>query len=289
MIAAPKHIDIPSAHEGDASTIRRAYQFLRERPWLYILFAPASIFFTYNRFDILSSLVILASLILFCKDNMRWAWILLSISFCIKWYAVLLVPIYASYYYHRSDVENKELLISIALAAAVVFVVHLPVFVYGGLRSVAFPYIVHISRGTNSESILAFFQEGLRIKNITTVKWIFLGLQFCIAGIALIRPIRTKRQALYWSIAAIAWFIFFAKFQSPQWILWLTPLMLAGLYPKSRAQFSLFVLYERHTYLYFPILFIYAPSSFPQVVIVQNIVVAAIGLYESALALRTAQ
>ena len=250
------------------------------RPWRYLLLAPASLFFAFYRFDIVVSVVTMGSLVALFQRRIAVAWVLLAVAVMFKWYPVLLAPIYLSYSVaHR---RFKEMYVGWALSALALVLVHLPIALYGGVSSLLQPYQFHVGRGANTESVLALIQS-LTGEPLPALSAIFFPLQFLFAFLALFAAVKTPRQVVYWSLAAVAWFIFFAKFQSPQWILWLSPLMVAAII--RRRELLLFALLECATYYYYPLVFGAFHPDYPHLVpyllIPQFIVMATVAVYYS--------
>ncbi|HKK15898.1 MAG TPA: hypothetical protein VJ981_04270 [Gammaproteobacteria bacterium] len=250
-------------------TIILVYQLRPDKKTLaFLLLLPACLYFTHNRFDIVPSLFALLSLKLLLDGRFYKAFAVLAISVMFKWYALVLFPVYLSYCRSFPEVKIKYLLAAFALPVAVI-VIHS--MIWTGWKDFFNPYLFHLGRGTNRESIAWFFEAifepvlarnfGELTFNIIAVTFfsIFLVGQFIVAFLALFAKIEGKEKVVYWSVAAIAGFMVFGKYYSPQWILWIAPLLL--LMPVNRKLVILIVLFDIFTYLEFPTTFRYRKSE----------------------------
>ena len=248
-----------------ALLIKFVYELRPDKKYLaFLLLLPASLYFTHNRFDVVPSLFVLLSLKFLFDRNFYRAFAVLGISVMFKWYALVLLPVYLSYCRNTDNRDIKPLLLAFTVPIALI-VLHS--MIWSGWASFFKPYLYHLERGTNRENIAFFLKaifDPILEKNFgaVTVKIIsvaflagFMVLQFTVPFIALFSKINNRSSLIYWSVAAVACFMLFAKFYSPQWILWLSPLLL--LMPVNRKLVTLIILFDIFTYLEFPCFFRY--------------------------------
>lgn len=250
-------------------TIILVYQLRPDKKNLaFLLLLPACLYFTHNRFDVVPSLFAVLSLKLLLDGRFYKAFVVLAISVMFKWYALVLFPVYLSYCRTFQDIKIKYLLAAFVLPVAVI-VIHS--IIWTGWKDFFNPYLYHLGRGTNRESIAWFFEvvfEPVLARNFNELTFniiavtffsFFLVAQFIIALLALFAKINEKEKVVNWSVAAIAGFMVFGKYYSPQWILWISSLLL--LMPVNRKLVTLIILFDIFTYLEFPSFFRYRKSE----------------------------
>lgn len=104
-------------------------------------------------------------------------------------------------------------------------------FATGGLRSLISPYLFQGKRITNAGGVYyqmqqRWFPEDLKDGG-PAEKWILRALsilQFAVFFLALVIPMRSKAQLIRWVCFGTVVFVMFAKFYSPQWVIWTTAL-----------------------------------------------------------------
>lgn len=122
-------------------------------------------------------------------------------------------------------------------------------FAEGGLRAVLSPYLFQGERKTNAGGIYYQMQARWfpdRIEPDSDLeKWILRALtvlQFAILFFGLFVRVRSDEQLIRWLCLGTACFVLFAKFYSPQWVIWTTAL--AAPFMRSRALIATTVLLE---------------------------------------------
>lgn len=130
--------------------------------------------------------------------------------------------------------------------------------VHSGFDAVFIPYRFHLSRPYNYESLfyhVKYLFDSLFNINIAAKPgyFLFLLLQFGVVPFALRADIRTPRDVYAWSALSILCFMLFAKFYSPQWILWAMPFLI--LWISNSTQAWAVIVFDAATYLYFPVAF----------------------------------
>lgn len=235
-----------------AATLAMLHDLRPDRKWLvFLLVLPAGWYFTHNRFDIVPAFLVLASLAALRLNRYHGAFILLAIATAAKWYALVLAPVFLVYTFHT---RRRILLSAAACYPLVLAAIVLPTLLAIGWEGFLIPYQFHLSRAGNPESLfhltlvtatrLGLFQPEPLLRKA------FFLLQFAIAPLCLFARIDTWEKALRWSTLSVICFILFAKFYSPQWILWIAPLLV--LLARTRWEIAGIVVFDLVTFLYFP-------------------------------------
>jgi Glycosyltransferase family 87 len=274
--AALKLVGRPPTHQGYAigfgvlmaalliGTMRglRTLMPSGSRPWWLLMLLPAQLYFTFNRYDMLPAALSVASFLCLVRGRPRWAAVLLGLGVAAKWYLLVLVPVFA----RHEQLRTRRLpwaMVPAFLLPCVAFVAL--TVAHSGWEGLAVPYRFHYGRGLNSEGL--FYLVAYAAQNVLHldlqrpgVYRVLLALQFAVAGLALRGRIDSPRRLAAWSALSIAGFMLFAKFYSPQWIIWLMPflaLWLAGdgTRPPPIARVAAVVGFDLLTTLYFPLLF----------------------------------
>ncbi len=240
-----------------AGTIAMLHALRRDHKWLaFLLLLPASCYFTHNRFDIVPAFLTLASLAALRRTHLHSAFVLLAIATATKWYALVMMPVFTVYVYQT----NRRVLFSaISSYALVLFAIFLPTLLAIGWQGFLIPYKFHLTRTTNSESLLhlvtvTFTRLGIQHTLVETVLMkVFLLLQFAIAPLCAISRIDTWDKVVRWSALSIMCFMLFAKFCSPQWILWIVPLLV--LLVRTPSEMAGIVVLDLVIYVYFPYIY----------------------------------
>ena len=227
----------------------------------FLLLLPACLYFSHNRFDIVPSLLVLISLLMLFNREFFYACFFLAISVLFKWYALVLFPVYISYFL-ALKIRNIWLLLLAFFIPILVVVLHSLITI--GWDNFIIPYKFHLGMGTRQESLLylltAIINPVLNTGMVTPVlKPLFLALQFLVSFMVIFARPDTETKVIYWSIASIACFMLFAKYNSPQWILWVFPLLL--LIARDKFFILMIILFDIFTYIYFPVVFGFRKSE----------------------------
>ncbi len=235
-------------------TIVLLYKMLPERKWLaFLILLPASLYFTYNRFDILPAFLCLISLLLL--EQRRWVWsaIVLGIATLTKWYPLLLLPVFLSYDYSTRRRLNWRMFLAFGLTCLIIIV---PTLLTGGLGALLVPYRFHAGRGVDIPSLtgLVSFALGCWLHVPPSGSWwlgIFAVLQVSIVPFCLFDRIDTLDKVLHWCILILAPFVLFSRIYSPQWLLWLMPMLILA--ARTSKDIAGIIFYDVTTYLAFPV------------------------------------
>jgi len=198
------------------------FLLLKRQP-RFVLFLCAPTFFYYGlcRFDTFPTLAsLLAVLLIMDKKHMLGA-IVLGLAIGTKWYPMVLVlPLFVMQ-------PNKLKWLVVLGISTLFFCFHHIVIV--GWENVLATYTFHTGRGTNGESMLYLMSKYLLNNELPSVlRHIFFSLQFIPAVILAIylwkKKVKPSSEILAISaIITIMSFILFAKFHSPQWLIWVLP------------------------------------------------------------------
>jgi uncharacterized membrane protein len=243
-------------------TIRMLYAMLPGRKWLaYLMFLPGTLYFTYNRFDILPAFLALWSLLLLRRQKFVATGVLLGIGTLTKWYPALLLPVYLSYDYALYKRVNWKMILAFTITC---ILIALPTILTGGLAAFLEPYLLHAGRGLEQVSLpmllLLFFSNIGLYPSLELLTYAFLVLQFLPAPLGLFAHIDTEEKLLQWNILVIGAFIVFSRIYSPQWLLWLMPCLILAV--RNWFDVALIIFYNLVTYMNFPIIVdIYSNTS----------------------------
>lgn len=224
-----------------------------------LLLLPATIYFSLNRYDALPALLAQAALLATFGGHAALAGIALGSSILSKWYAVLFVPVLLRVHARR---EPRAGLTFLAALAATILLLLLSTALPWGWEAVAHPYRFHLGRPDNlSSSFHLFFREitTLPRPRLEALQTAFLVLQALPLLLGLVLPIRTPRAVASFCFAAGLQFVLFAKFYSPQWIVWITALGILG--ATSRVDLWFLAALDAVTYLQFPVLYHLDPAG----------------------------
>lgn len=229
--------------------------------YAYLVLLPPSLYFTFNRFDILPTYFCL--LAYGFARNKRWgaASIVLAIATFTKWYPALLFPgffVYASL--SNKKFQWKMVFIFLTICTLIL----LPTLVMGGIDTILAPYKFHAERGMEYIAlpvlIYKFLSTSLNI-NLQYFLLLFLVLQFLAPILLLSIKIDTLEFLINYSIITIGMFILFSRIWSPQWFLWLLPFLVLSTRTKKDA--GIIIAYSLIMYIAFPLIFdIFGMDSF---------------------------
>lgn len=235
------------------ATYRLLAQSLEGSSFAFLLLFPASLYFTFSRFDLLASLIVV--LYLYFARQRRW-WVasaLLALGFLTKWYPILLFPVL---WVFQARLEKKINFGMPVVFAAVVLLIILPTFLSGGVKALLVPYTFQAARDLETISIPAIARLGLRKitgLNLTgAVRWLFLGVQVIFSPLSLFFRIDDDEKFLRWNLLVVTSYVLFSSIYSPQWLLWILPFWI--LTARGKVDVVIWLAYDLLSYLTFPIL-----------------------------------
>jgi len=237
-------------------SILLVYKLRPDRKHLaFLMLLPAGLYFTHNRFDIIPAFLGLLSIYLVSKNRFKSSASVIAIGFLTKWYLVLLMPVFLTYYYTlRRRINWSMALVFLIVCSAVL----LPVFLSSGLKGLLAPYITQLSRSTNQPSLFFLISRfldrgfGVDIDNPFFAALTLL-LQFSVIPLCVTSRVDSVDKVIRWSALSILVFIIFARINSPQWILWVNPLLI--MIAARRFDVIGVVLLDLLSYLQFPVLY----------------------------------
>jgi len=201
------------------------FLLLKRQPTL-VLFLCAPTFFYYGlcRFDTFPALASLLAVLLTIDKKYLLGAVFLGLAIGIKWYPmVLALPLLVMQ-------PNKFKWTLVLGISTLFFCFHHIVLV--GWENVLATYTFHTGRGTNGESLLYLISKYLLQNELPAItRQVFFMMQFIPAVILAAYLWKNKVQPTSEVIAIAAIFtifsfILFAKFHSPQWLIWVIPFII---------------------------------------------------------------
>jgi len=231
---------------------------------LLLLLLPAVLYFSFNRFDIVVVLLVQLSLYFLISKKYLWAFGIIACAVLVKWYPLLLVPLYWYYMYNTVDNHQKKYVATktiFVFVAPLIFVLGISFFI-DGIHSFQ-PYAFHGSRpagvGSLYHTLVQQLFPGTGESTDNAIGFnIFLLLQISVPLASFILPnyfkkrLQKPEQLIYWSVLAILCFFLFSRFFSPQWIVWLMPLL--ALVAKEWKEVLLVIVFDVFIFISFPVL-----------------------------------
>ncbi len=234
-------------------TIRLLYTTLPERKWrAWLMLLPASLYFTYNRFDILPAFLCLAAYLAITDKKSLLAGLLLGIGAFTKWYPALLLPPFLTYNYSLRKRLDWKLL---AAFAGTCILIILPTLLTAGWDGFLSPYRMHAGRGLEQVSLPALLELAAQrvgwALDEASIGRAFLLLQLLLVPVSLFVRVDDGDKLLQWVILITGAFILFSQIFSPQWMLWLLPFLILSI--RRTSDLVLILLYNLFAYLAFPV------------------------------------
>jgi hypothetical protein len=215
--------------------------------WLFIL--PAAMYFALMRFDVLPALLVAASF--FCLGR-RWliaSALLLGVGTMVKVYPLFVAPLILRYL----SSERRSFLSWGAAYLATLAAILLGTAAIFGWQLALLPYRIQLARGLESNMTLYGYLLPVELGSPSWVGRSFRqgSVALAILAMAWHRP-SDLADVLRRSATVLLVFLAVQVFYSPQWLLWLLPLLAPLI---SRHHFLLFwtVALDLITYLSFPI------------------------------------
>ncbi len=251
---------------------------LGENPaWALLAFLPASLYFSFNRYDVLPALLVSAAVLFQLRGRILLAAFVMALAAMTKWYPALLLPLLASANVQaiRRDQRTSGAtgpaggwgtallwgavapgLVATATAAAILAITWF--WDGGGLDAILHPFQHHGDRPPNPSSLVRNLTDprhwGLVGADSVLVTHVIPALQFLPALVLAFVPLRTRRALVAACVTVVISFVLFSKVFSPQWVIWFAPLLLL-LVPRSRGALALLVSLELLLYLQTPLFF----------------------------------
>jgi len=213
--------------------------------------APASIFFAVFRFDIYPVAATLLSLFAIQRTRYIEGAIWLGVAAALKGYALWLLPAYCVFIVYQRGVA-AAIKVGV-LAVAPMLLSLLATLIFTGWEGMIAPFSSQALRTLNGESTFDAFNYLFGVRMIPdgpTVRWVGQSLQVaCAIAAAAMRP-RNFDDLINAFLFAVLGFMSFSVFYSPQYVLWILPLVS---FSRSRIMLISAISLSWLTYLYNPI------------------------------------
>jgi hypothetical protein len=212
------------------------------------LLLPGTLYFSLNRFDVLPTALVLTAFSLLLAGRWGSAHAVLGAAALTKGYPVLFLPLFARIAWSGG---LRAMLWGFSCFVAVVVALTAQLWAWVGFNALVAPYVFQGTREANSQSIFYFAARALPQAGQWPLRMAFSGLQ---AGLGIVpaalRRMSPQDGARWLAIITIA-FVVFTRFQSPQWVVWITPLALLS--SRDRLDLGVVVAQDILTYVYFPL------------------------------------
>jgi hypothetical protein len=215
-------------------------------PWL----APAPIYFALFRFDLYPAVATLMSLFAIRRTAYIEGAVWLGVAIALKGYALFLLPAYCVFIVSQRGFAAAFKVGALAIAPMILSLLATLTFV--GWEGTAEPFI-HTLRMRNGESTYAaidYLFGGTAGAAASEARWVGQSLQVgCALAAAAMRP-RSFEDLINAFLFAVLGFISFSVFYSPQYVLWILPLVC---FSASRIMLAMATFLSWLSYIYFPI------------------------------------
>jgi hypothetical protein len=215
--------------------------------------APAPIYFALFRFDLYPAVATLMSLFAIRRNAYIEGAVWIGVAIALKGYALFLLPAYCVFiFYQRGFVAAIKVG---ALALAPMILSLLAVLTFAGWEGLVRPFEFHAVRTLNGETTydaINYLFGAFVISDGPEVRLTGQALQIgCALAAAAMLP-RSLEDLVNAFIFAILGFVSFSVFYSPQFVLWILPLVC---FSGSRVMLISATFLSWLSYLYFPISF----------------------------------
>jgi len=189
-----------------------------------LLLLPSALFFSLNRFDVLPALLVALSLACLGRRWLLASALFLGTATLLKAFPVLLAPLLVRFLWSRHGPRSALLWGGIYTAS--MGLLFLPALVQDGWTAVVVPYLYQMSRAPESRTIYGYFLPAY----LANQDWVGRGYRVALLLLTTIaltwRAPLDLADMLRRSAVLLILFINLSVFYSPQWILWLSPLLL---------------------------------------------------------------
>jgi len=215
--------------------------------------APASIYFALFRFDLYPVVATLVALYAIRRTGYIEGAIWLGVAIALKGYALFLLPAYCVFIACQHDFAAA--IKAGVLAVAPMILSLIIVYTFAGWEGMVAPFDFHAVRTLNGESTfdaINYLFGAPVIPNGSGVLWVgrFLQVGSALAAAAM-RP-RSFEDLVNTFLFAVLGFMSFSVFYSPQFVLWILPLVC---FSGSRVMLISGIIFSWLTYLLMPIAF----------------------------------
>jgi hypothetical protein len=215
------------------------------------LLMPASLFFAFNRYDVVPALFTALSFACLGRRRLTGSAMFLGLAVALKVYPILFLPLILRYLLPR---RHEAIRYGAVFAATTSLLVFAPLLFGADLRAVIGPYRFQLTRPPETGMTI----YGCLLPEIAATGWfgslLRLGTLAGVTALSIARPITSLASLLRRGCLILLVFVTLAVFYSPQWVLWFAPLMLPLLRHNRRLAFGWAGL-DIVTYLTFPVWF----------------------------------
>lgn len=247
--------------------------------------APAPIYFAIFRYDIYPAVATLMSLFAIRRTHYLEGAIWLGVAVALKGYALWLLPVYCVFmFYQRGFAAAVKVG---ALAVTPMIVCLLATLTFTGWEGIVAPLKFHALRTLNGESsydALNYLFSVPVVPDGSTVRWVAQFLQVgCALAAAAMRPRKFDDLANSFLFAVLG-FMSFSVFYSPQYVLWVLPLVC---FSRPPVVIISAICLSWVTYLYNPVgWLLYQQYGYPNLYKAAIIAVSSLRLFMMFLAVR---
>jgi hypothetical protein len=231
------------------ATLRAGYDSTRQLAsggWLLLL--PGAIYFIAYRFDVIPALLTALSLACLGRRLPILAGAFLGAATMVKVYPVLLAPLVFRYLWP----DRRARWAWLGAYAATIAAFLLPELLCSGWEAVAAPYKFQLSRAPMLWTVYNYILPKRLEENDLLGRGFRLGCLFLTLALLSWRAVPDLATLLRHGAVILIVFVSLAVFYSPQWIVWLAPLLLP-LAPRDRWLTVLIVALDLVTFLTWPL------------------------------------
>jgi hypothetical protein len=229
----------------------------------FLVLLPPTLWYTYNRFDILPAFLCLIAYSAATKRKWILASIILAIATFTKWYPILLLPGFFMYATTRESRFQWKMIIGFTMTSGAIVLL---TYLYGGLETVLAPYQFHLVRGMEYTALPVLLDGLIRslLGSHISLPYFFLFffiMQVSAPILAFLVKLDSLDGLIHYCVIVTGLFVLFSRIWSPQWFLWLLPFLIIS--AKNIRAVGLIIAYNLATYLSFPVILLhYGVSSY---------------------------
>jgi hypothetical protein len=230
--------------------------------------APAPIYFALFRFDLFPAAATLMSLFAIRRTRYIEGAVWLGVAVALKGYALFLLPAYCAFMLHQRGLAAAIKVGALALAPMILSL--LATLTFAGWEGMVAPFNFHAVRTLNGESTydaINYLFGAPVVSERSEVRWLAQSLQVgCALAAVVMRPQSFDDLGNAFLFAVLG-FMSFSVFYSPQFVLWILPLVC---FSGSWIMLISAIFLSWLTYLYYPITYVHPgllPSLFKPVII----------------------
>jgi hypothetical protein len=221
-------------------------------PWrVLLLLLPGTLYFSLNRFDAVPAGLVLGALALLLSERIALAHVTLAAAFLTKAYPALYLPLFARVAWDGGG--WRAVLRGAGAFAGTLLACTLQLAAWVGFAPILGPYLFFGNRLDNTQSVFHFISRGLPLAGQAPARALFRIAQAGLGLAALVKGRLSAHEAVRLMAAMTIAFVVFTRFQSPQWVVWITPLALLA--ARDATELALVAAQDVVSYIYFPVVF----------------------------------